>query len=419
MEKVYVVGIGMTAFGRFPEKTVKSMTGEAVGLALKDANASVGDIGAAFFGNATQSFLEHQHMVPGQIALRECGFERTPVYNVENACASSSTAFNLAYTHILAGMSDIALAVGAEKMCVPDKARSFAVFDGAWDVTTAEQTAAGLEHLGSGVVAPEGKEEGASQRSLFMDVYSNLARYHMATYGTTERHLAAIASKNHLHSTHNPLAQYRNPMSIDEVLGSRIIAWPLTIAMCAPISDGASAAVLCNEEGLRKLGFTSGNDDRVIEVKASIIGGGTNRDATKLDQQICRLAANRAYEAAGLGPKDISVAEVHDASAFAEVQQSEHMGFFEYGEGGFAAERGDTTVGGRIPINPSGGLECKGHPIGATGIGQIHELVTQLRHEANGRQVENARFALAENGGGFYRNEEAVASIIILGRKDA
>ena len=419
MEKVYVVGVGMTPFGRFPDQTVKSMTGEAVSAALKDANASVGDIGAAFFGNATQSYLENQHMVPGQIALREWGFERTPVYNVENACASSSTAFNLAYTHLLAGMSDIALAVGAEKMCVPDKARSFAVFDGAWDVTTAEQTAAGLDHLGSGAAVPEGKEEGAPQRSLFMDVYANLARYHMKTYGTTERHLAAIASKNHMHSTHNELAQYRNPMSIDDGLGSRLIAWPLTIAMCAPISDGASAAVLCTEEGLKKLGFTPGNDSRVIEVKASIIGGGTNRDATKLDQQICRLAANRAYEAAGLGPQDISVAEVHDASAFAEVQQSEHMGFFEYGEGGFAAARGATTVGGRIPINPSGGLECKGHPIGATGLGQIHELVTQLRHEANGRQVENARFALAENGGGFYRNEEAVASVIILGRKGA
>lgn len=417
MAKIYIVGVGMTTFGRLPNETVKTMTGKAVTAALRDANANISDIGAAFFGNATQSYLENQHMVPGQIALRECGFEQTPIYNVENACASSSTAFNLAYTHVKAGNDDIALAVGAEKMCVPDKSRSFSVFDGAWDVTTAQETAAGLEYLGADVAIPEGKDIGTVQRSLFMDVYAHLAKYHIKTYGTTERHLAAIASKNHINSQFNPLAQYQRPMSIGEVLASRLIVWPLTIAMCAPISDGAAAAIICNEDGLKRLGLTPGLDSRVIEIKASVIGGGTNRDATKLDMQICRLAANRAYDMAGISPQDISVAEVHDASAFAELQQSEHMGFFEYGEGGFAAERGDTSLGGKIPINPSGGLECRGHPIGATGLAQIHELVTQLRHGAGKRQVENARFALAENGGGFYRNEEAVASIIILARK--
>jgi acetyl-CoA acetyltransferase len=419
MDKIYVVGIGMTRFGRLGEETVKTLTGAAVSHALADAGARVDDIGAAFFGSATQSYLENQHMIPGQIALREIGFERTPIANVENACASSSTAFHLAYANVKAGLSDISLAVGAEKMCVPDKARSFSVFDGAWDVTTAEETAAGLEYLGAGIKVPPGKDVPANQRSLFMDVYANLARYHMKTYGTTERHLAAVASKNHLHSSFNPLAQYQAPMSVDEVLGSRMISWPLTIAMCAPISDGASAAVLCNEAGLERLGLVNGARSRAVEIKASIIGGGTGRRAEQLDQHICRLAAERAYEVAGLSPQDMSVAEVHDASAFAEVQQSEHMGFFEYGEGGFAAERGDTTIGGRIPINPSGGLECKGHPIGATGIGQIHELVTQLRHEAGDRQVEGARFAIAENGGGFYRNEEAVACITILGRNGA
>ncbi len=419
MEPIYVVGVGMSQFGRFPEETVKSMTKKAVIAALDDAGAAIDDIGAGFFGSATQSFLEDQHMVPGQIALRDMGFERTPIINVENACASSTSAFHLAYAHVRAGISDIALAVGAEKMCVPDKARSFAVFDGAWDVTTAEETAAGLEYLGTGIAIPAGKDIPANQRSLFMDVYANLAKYHMKTYGTTERHLAAIASKNHKHSSFNPLAQYQNEMSIDEVLASRLITWPLTIAMCAPISDGASAAVVCNRAGLKRLGLANGSVGRAIEIKATVVGGGTGRQAEQLDQQICRLAATRAYEIAGIGPQDISVAEVHDASAFAELQQSEHMGFFEYGEGGFAAERGDTTIGGRIPINPSGGLECKGHPIGATGIGQIHELVLQLRGEAGSRQVENARFALAENGGGFYRNEEAVACVTILGRADA
>lgn len=358
-------------------------------------------------------------MVPGQIALRDMGFERTPVTNVENACASSSAALHLAYANVRAGLSDIALAVGAEKMCVEDKAKGFAVFDGAWDVTKANETAAGLEHLGRDVEIPLGKNIAANQRSLFMDVYANLAKYHMKTFGTTERHLASVASKNHNHSQHNPLAQYRSPMSIDEVLASRLIVWPLTIAMCAPISDGAAAAIVCNEVGLERLGLKNDARRRIVEIKASVVGGGTNREAERLDQHICRLAANRAYEMAGLGPSDMSVAEVHDASAFAEVQQSEHMGFFEYGQGGFMAESGETTIGGRIPINPSGGLECRGHPIGATGLAQIHELVTQLRNEAGPRQVEGARFAIAENGGGFYRNEEAVAVITILGRYDA
>lgn len=417
MQKTYIAGVGMTPFGRQPDATVKSMVREAVSAALRDAKAQVNDIEAAFFGSAAQSFLEGQHMVPGQIALREMGFERIAISNVENACASSSTALHLAFANVKAGLSDIALAVGAEKMCGFDRDKSFAVFDGAWDVTTAEETALGLKSLGAGVEVPPGKQA-EGKRSLFMDIYADLAKFHMKTFGTTERQLAAIASKNHGHSSLNPLAQYQRPMSIDEVMASRMISWPLTIAMCAPISDGAAAAIVCSEDGLMKLGRKR-NDPRVVEIKASVIGGGTNRNPEQIDQHICRLAAERAYDAAGMGPKDISLAEVHDASAFAELQQSEHMGFFAYGEGGLMAEKGETSLGGRIPINPSGGLECKGHPIGATGLGQIYELVVQLRHEAGARQVEGARFAIAENGGGFYRNEEAVACITILGRADA
>lgn len=416
MSNVYVVGIGMTRFGRMPDRTVKMLTAESVELALADAGLSSDRIGAAFFSNATQSPLEGQYMVPGQIALREIGFETTPVYNVENACASATTAFNLAVTHIKAGISDFALAVGTEKMCIPDKAKSFGVFDGAWDVTRAQETADGLEALGRGVEPPPGRETPPTQRSLFMDVYSSLAKHHMKTFGTTERQLARIASKNHRHASMNPLAQYQQDMSVEEVLASRMISWPLTIAMCAPISDGSAAAILCSEDGLKALG---GDPRRAVVVKASVLSGGTNRDATDLPRQISRLAATRAYELAGLGPDDMSLAEVHDAAAFGEIQHSEHLGFCEYGQGGWIAERGETTIGGRIPINPSGGLECKGHPIGATGLGQIHELVTQLRHEAGRRQVDGARFAIAENGGGFYRNEEAVTCVTILGRADA
>ena len=412
MGAIYVVGVGMTHFGKFFDKSVKQLTREAVETALKDAGAVQSMVGAAFFANATQGAMEGQHLVKGQVALRDMGFEETPIVNVENACASASTAFQLACTHLLAGQSDVALAVGADKMFHADKVRSFAVFDGGWDVTAAQQTTAILAELGKGVEPPPGRETPTSQRSLFMDVYSYLAKYHMKTYGTTERQLAAVAAKNHRHSTMNPLSQYQTDASIDEVLNARMVSWPLTLPMCAPISDGAAAAILCTEEGLDRYGF---DRRRVVKVHACVLAGGTNRDPRDISQQIGRLAALRAYEKAGFGPADMDVAEVHDASAFAEVQQSENLGFAEYGQGGWIAERGETSLGGRIPINPSGGLESKGHPIGATGLAQIHELVTQLRNEAGKRQVEGARIAIAENGGGFYRCEEAVAVVTILG----
>lgn len=413
MEPIYVVGVGMTRFGKFLDRSIKQLTREAVEAALKDASATQVMIGAAFFANATQGAMEGQHMVKGQVALRDMGFEKTPITNVENACASASTAFHLACSHLLAGQSDVALAVGADKMYHADKARGFAVFDGAWDVTAAQKTADILAELGKGIEPPPGRETPTSQRSLFMDVYSYLAKFHMKTYGTTERQFAAVAAKNHRHSTMNPLSQYQSDVTIDEVLAARMISWPLTLPMCAPISDGAAAAVLCTEEALDRHGFER---SRAIRVHASVLAGGTNRDPRDIQQQIGRLAANKAYEKAGFGPRDMDVAEVHDASAFAEVQQSENLGFAEYGQGGWIAERGETSLGGRIPINPSGGLESKGHPIGATGLAQIHELVTQLRGEAGKRQVEKARLAIAENGGGFYRCEEALAVVTILGR---
>lgn len=411
LSRIFVVGIGMTPFGKFLDKSVKALTREAVQAAMQDAGIGQDAIGAAYFANATQSPMEGQHMVAGQIALRDMGFEQLPITNVENACASASTAFQLAHTALLAGQVDVALAVGVDKMYHSDKARGFAVFDGAWDVTTAQQTADILASLGEGVEPPAGRGGTAQQRSLFMDVYASLAKFHMKTYGTTERQLAAVAAKNHRHSTMNPLSQYRDDMTIDEVLNARMIAWPLTLPMCAPISDGGAAAILCREEALDRFDRT-----RAIEVKACVLGGGTNRNPRDLKQQIGRLTALRAYDKAGFGPEDMDLAEVHDASAFAEVQQSENLGFCEYGQGGWIAERGETALGGRIPINPSGGLESKGHPIGATGLGQIHELVGQLRGEAGARQVEGARLAIAENGGGFYRCEEALAVVTILGR---
>lgn len=414
MTDVYIVGVGMTPFGKFLDRSVKDLTRDAVLAALADAGIGRERIDAAFFANAAQPVLDGQFMIGGEIALRGCGFSGIPIVNVENACASASTALHLAVGQLKAGMADVVLAVGAEKMYDADKARSFAIFDGAWDVHQVAASTQALLALGEGVQPPPGRPEGSSPRSVFMDIYAALAKFHMKTYGSTERQLAAVASKNHFHATMNPLSQFRNPMSVDEVLAARMICWPLTLPMCSPISDGAAAAVLVTAEGLRHF-----DRARAVKVRASVLASGQDRSAAEVDRHITHLAARRAYERAGVGPDDMSVAEVHDATAFAEIVQTENLGFCAFGEGGVIAERGDTRLGGRIPVNPSGGLGCKGHPIGATGLAQIHELVVQLRGEAGARQVEGARMGIAENGGGFMGVEEAAACITILSREAA
>jgi acetyl-CoA acyltransferase len=408
MSNLYVVGVAMTPFGKFLDKSVKALTEEAVSSALADAVCKKEVIGGAFFANAAQSAMEGQYMIGGEIALRTMGFAELPIVNVENACASASTAFHLACTGLRAGEFDVALAVGAEKMYSQDRARSFEVFNGAWDVHEVESLTSNLMRLAEGMPTPEGAEGGGA-RSIFMDVYAALAKQHMSRFGTTPRQLAAVAAKNHRHSTLNPLSQYRTDMSIEEVLGARMISWPLTLPMCAPISDGAAAAIICREDTLHHF-----DRRRAVRIEATVLASGSDRRPDEVEKHVCRRAAFRAYERAGVGPHDMSLAEVHDASAFAEVVQAENLGFCDFGEGGLIAERGETALGGRIPINPSGGLESKGHPIGATGLGQICELVVQLRGEAGARQVENARFGIAENGGGFHGYEEAAACVTIL-----
>lgn len=411
MTNIYVVGVGMTPFGKFMDRSIRSLAHEAIADAMKDAGAAISDIGAAFYANTAQGAMEGQLMVGGEIVLGSMGFESIPISNVENACASGSTAFHLAHTYLRAGITDVALAVGVEKMFYEDRAKVNTLFDGAWDVANADKIVADLQAIGKGVEPPPGRAEPPGARSVFMDVYASLAKAHMRRFGTTERHLAAVAAKNHHHSVANERAQYRADMGIEEVLAARMISWPLTLPMCAPISDGAAAAILCTEDALQR--FKSA---RPIKVCASVLASASKRDGIAFERHLCRTAALKAYDQAGVGPDAMDVAEVHDASAFAEVIQTENLGFCELGQGGWLAERGETSIGGRIPINPSGGLESKGHPIGATGLGQIFELVGQLRGEAGPRQVEGARHAIAENGGGFYGYEEAAATITILTR---
>jgi acetyl-CoA acetyltransferase len=238
-----------------------------------------------------------------------------------------------------------------------------------------------------------------------------MCRFHMKTFGTTQRQIAAVSTKNHEHSTRNPYSQFRKSFTIDQILAAPPITYPLTLPMCAPITDGSAAVILCTEEGLKRIGA---DKSRAIKVAASVIRSFSNRRYDQSELHLAHLAANQAYEIAGLGPKDMHVAEVHDAAAMGEIIQAENLGFVTFGQGGPAAERGEFTLGGRIPINVSGGLESKGHPIGATGIGQLYELVTQLRGEAGDRQVQGARHAIQENGGGMIGVEEGAAAVHIL-----
>ena len=412
MSDVFIAGVSMTPFGKHLERSLKDLTLQAFIEVLADANCDASAIEAAFFGNCVQGHMEGQDMVRGEIALLACGLAGIPVVNVENACATAATAFHLAVNYVKAGAADIVLAIGAEKMFSPDKARMFSAFDGAWDVHTAGRNRDTLVRMGDGVEVPPGT---TSERpySVFMDVYAGLSRLHMKTFGTTQRQIAAVAAKNHQHSTHNPRSQYQRPFTVDEVMAAQPITYPLTLPMCSPVSDGAAAAIVCSAKGLQKLGGAAARAQRVL---ASVLQTGAPRAPEDYARHVTRLAADRAYAQAGIGPGDVSLAEVHDATAMGEIIEVEALQLWGLGESGAAAERGESSIGGRLPVNPSGGLESKGHPIGATGLGQIYELVTQLRGEAGPRQVENARIAVAQNGGGIIEVEEAVVAVTVLGR---
>ncbi|HEM7897754.1 thiolase family protein [Burkholderia orbicola] len=412
MSNIYIAGIAMTVFGRHLDRSLDDLAREALQRALRDAGCHADAIRAAFYAGITNGPLQGQLSIPGQVVFSKIGLEGIPVFNVENACASGSTAVHLAVRELQSGACDVALALGAEKMNVADKAKSFALFEAGWDVSRVDENFATLARLGEGIEPPPGSE---SERpySRFMKIYAAMCRHHMHTYGTTQRQIAAVSAKNHGHSVHNPYSQFRQPFTIDEVLAAAPITYPITLPMCAPLSDGAAAAILCTEEGLERIGA---DRSRCIRIAASVIRSFTRRRIDEPHKHIGRLAALQAYEQACVGPADMDVAEVHDASAMGEIIQAENLGFVPLGEGGPAAERGEFTLGGRIPINTSGGLESKGHPLGATGIGQLYELVTQLRGEAGARQVDGARHAIQENGGGLQGVEEAALAIHILSR---
>jgi len=416
MRDVFIVAVGMTRFGKFLDRTEKELAAEAFVRTMADApDIKINDIQSAWFSNTAWGYFNMQHSIRGQVALRPLGVEGIPITNVENACACASTALHCAYKDVASGFYECSLAIGMEKMYSADKAKTFMAFNSAVDVSDIAGHMNSWRRVVDGVKLDipidDGGKGAGSTRSAFMDIYAGMVRWHMGKFGTTQRQLAVIASKNHFHSSLNPNAQFQNTMTVDEILNGRSVVWPLTVPMCAPVGDGSAAAIVCSEDFLKKL-----KSARPVKILASVLGSGTNRKIDEVDLDIAVRLSRQAYDLAGVGPEDISVAEVHDATAFGELHQCESLGFCKSGEGGPFAESGATKLGGKIPINTSGGLESRGHPIGASGLGMIHELVTQLRHEAGPRQVEGCRIAMGENGGGNLAFEEASMTMHILER---
>ena len=394
MVEVVIAGAGMTAFGKFLDRGVRSLTAEAVAAAMADANASYADIGLVVFGNAMSGLVTGQECIRSEVALRGTPLTGQPMINVENACASGSTAVHVARMAVASGQCEVALAIGAEKLTHPDKTVAFKAMESALD----QEELADLKRS-FGIVD--------GSRSIFMDVYAKLTRAYMAKSGATAEDFAAVAVKSHRAAALNPKAQFRKEVTLAEVLASRVIADPLTLLMCSPIADGAAAVIVTTEAWAKK----HGADYVRLSASAVATGKGDGDGPTA-----AQLAARRAYEQAGVTPSDVHVAEVHDASSPAELIYYEELGLCAEGDGPKLLRSGATDLGGRISVNPSGGLLSKGHPVGATGVGQLVELMDQLRGRSGARQRPGAKVALAENGGGYIGEDSAVGVVTILTR---
>jgi len=395
MRNVQVAGVGMTRFEK-SSRTLKELVAEAVTQALGDASATAAEVQAAYVGNAVAGLVTGQEMIRGQVLLRPVGIEAIPIFNVENACASAATAFHLGWQAVAYGAQDVVLCVGAEKLTHEDKSVGLAAIGTAVDVE-ARAAAAEADEPGAG----------AATRSFFMDVYAEMTKEYMSRSGATTEQFAKVSVKNQHNGALNPRAQYGGEVSVDDVLGSREIVWPLTLLMCSPVSDGAAAVVLSSRELDARRG---------PRVRASVVVSGNRHDSGDPAAGSAGRAAALAYEASGLGPDDLDCVELHDATAPAELIAYEQLGLAPPGQGPELIESGETALDGRLPVNTSGGLLAKGHPIGATGIAQVCEATWQLRGEAGPRQVDGARVALMQNGGGWLQGDSAAMSVHILSR---
>lgn len=371
MRDVAIIGVGITKFGELWEKSLRDIFVESAIKAIDDSG--VKSIDSMYVGNFSSGILIGQEHL-GSLLADYLGCNPIPASKVESACASGAVALRQAFLEVAAGVSDIVLAGGVEKMT---------------DLTTDEST--------YGLAAAADREYEAFQGITFPGLYALIARRHMFEYGTTREQLAKVSVKNHKNGAKNPYAQYPFEITVDQVLNSTLIADPLRLLDCSPISDGAASVIICPAERAKE--FTN------KPVKIIGLGQASDTIALSARESITTLnatveAGRRAYKMAGIGPEDVDLAEVHDCFSIAEICAMEDLGFVKKGEGGKAVEDGLTEIDGKIPINPSGGLKSKGHPVGATGIAQIFEVVTQLRGEAGDRQVKNARIGLTHNLGG-------------------
>ena len=361
MSDVYVMGIDMIKFGRFPDKTVPQLGATAALMALDDAGLTIQDMQALYCGNLGQASA-----MVGQRILQEIGQTGIGVVNCANACATGATAFREAWMSIKAGVNDVVLAVGVEQM--------------------------GKGLLGGGGGAAGIPKEGLLGSGTMPAVFAEAGMEHSRNYGTTFEQFAKVSVKNHHHSTLNPKAMYQIETPLETVMNAEMISYPNTKLMCSVNVDGAAAAVLVSEKKAKELGMA-----RAVRVKASILTSDpySDRDLVMPDvNAVTRRAVKEAYEMAGIGPDDISLVELHDCFATAEILHYENLGLCKDGEAGRMIDEGEVALGGRIPVNVSGGLLSKGHPLGATGIANIYEVSTHLRGEADKRQVEGARFGM-------------------------
>ncbi len=412
---VYVVGAFSTPFRRWPDKSLKDLTRDAYLGVLADAGLSTGvDIDGAWFGNCMMH-MWGQPLTRGNVCfipiVRDGLFpDRAPIINVEGGCATGSLALAGAYKEIKAGGAELTLAIGVEKLYdAADPQRMLVAFAQGMDQLDKQEW---MDHYGEIARGLERSFSTGADRSLPMDTYALQALLHMRRYGTTAEQIAYASAKNHNAGALNPNAQYRFTTTPEAVLADRSVSEPLTRAMCAPIGDGAAAALLCSGAWLQRQ--PSQVRARAIAIRGLGIAGGKYRG---LDEPgLSRTAADRAYHMAGIGPAEVDVAEVHDATSFCEIYQCEMLRLCPEGEGGPFVASGATSLGGSLPVNTSGGLVSKGHPLGATGLSMCAELVTQLRGEAGPRQVEGAAIALQENGGGVIGLEEALTAVVLYER---
>ena len=379
MREVAIIGAGLVPFGKYPEKTLADIAWPAVKQAVQDSGIKKNEIGAAYCGTALGG------MMAGQRILKIVGLTGLPIINIENACSSSSTAFREAWIAVAAGIYDAALVIGVEK----------------------------LTKFGGGTLPLE-KEDWEVAHGLVMPaLYAMRARRYMHEYGLTEDQLAMVSVKARKHGGLNPDAQLRDPVTIEQVKQARPVADPMTLFHCCPSGDGAAAVVICSAEKASQ--YTTSP----VRVLGSEINSGNYmtgyRDMTS--PEITVRGAKQLYEEAGIGPEDVDLAEVHDAFAIAELLYYEALGFCARGNAAKLLEDGETSLGGRIPVNPSGGLLAKGHPIGATGVAQIVEIVRQLRGQCGDRQVEGAKVGLTHcTGGGISGFDHGVCSIHLFAR---